>query len=56
MFLHIPTKLPAALEYYDKLFKSGLPQDPILNGLEKYKLPDGTETYIFEIQIGGDLE
>lgn len=46
----------AALEYYDKLFKSGLPQDPILNGLEKYKLPDGTETYIFEIQIGGDLE
>lgn len=43
----------AAVDYYDKLFKSGLPEDPVLNGVEKYTLPDGKEAYIFEIQIGG---
>ena len=42
-----------AVAYYDKLFKFGLPVDPVLNGVERYKLPDGDEVYIFEIEIGG---
>lgn len=44
---------PAAVAYYDRLFNSGLAVDPILNGIEKYELPNGEEVYIFEIQIGG---
>lgn len=43
-----------AVAYYDRLFKYGLPSDPILNGVERYVLPDGDEVYVFEIEIGGD--
>lgn len=44
---------PAAINYYDKMFNSGLPIDPVLNGIEKFTLPNGEEVYIFEISIGG---
>lgn len=44
----------AALDFYDRLFKYGLSVDPVLNGVEKYELPDGQEVYIFEIQVGGE--
>ena len=44
-----------AVSYYNKLFNSGLmPTDPILNGVERYELPDGSEAYVFEIEIGGE--
>ena len=43
----------AAIAYYDKLFNSGLPVEPVLDGLEKYLLPNGEEVYIFEISLGG---
>lgn len=43
----------AAVDYYNKLHKYDLPFEPILNGVEKYTLPNGQEAYIFEIQIGG---
>lgn len=42
-----------AVAYYNKLFQSGLSVDPVLNGVERYNLPDGTEVYVFEIEIGG---
>ena len=42
-----------AVTYFDKLFKADLPSDPVLNGVERYELPDGDEVYIFEIEIGG---
>lgn len=45
---------PAAVGYYDRLFNLGLPVDPVLNGIEKYELPNGEVVHIFEIQIGGD--
>lgn len=44
---------PAAIDYYDRLFHSGLYADPVLNGVEKYELPNGEEVFIFEIQVGG---
>lgn len=45
-----------AVGYYDKLFNYGLTGDPVLNGVERYILPDGDEVYIFEIEImGGGL-
>lgn len=43
-----------AVSYYNKLFNVGLPVDPVLNGVERYELPDGDEVYIFEIEIGGE--
>lgn len=44
----------AAIEFYNKLFHYGLPVDPVLNGVEKFYLPNGTdEVHIFEIEIGG---
>ena len=43
-----------AVNYYDRLFKYGLPVDPVLNGVERYTLPNGEEVYVFEIEIGGD--
>ena len=43
----------AAIAYYDKLFNSGLAYEPLLDGLEKYILPNGEEVYIFEISLGG---
>lgn len=43
-----------AVAYYDRLFKHGLPVDPVLNGVERYELPGSEEVYIFEIEIGGD--
>lgn len=43
-----------AVAYFDRLFKLGLPVDPVLNGVERYELPNGDEVYIFEIEIGGD--
>lgn len=43
----------AAISYYNKLFNSGLPVDPVLNGVEKYALPNGEEVYVFEIKVGG---
>lgn len=45
---------PAAVGYFDRLFNLGLPVDPVLNGIEKYELPNGDIVHIFEIQIGGD--
>ena len=45
----------AAIAYYDQLFLCNLPIDPVLNGIEKYMLPDGDEVYIFEIEIGERL-
>lgn len=42
-----------AVNYYNKLFKTGLLADPVLNGVERYTLPNGEEVYIFEIMIGG---
>ena len=42
-----------AVAYYNKLFQSGISVDPVLNGVERYELPDATEVYIFEIEIGG---
>lgn len=47
---------PAAIDYYDKLFNSGLYIDPVLNGVEKYKLPNGEEVFIFEISVGGSAQ
>lgn len=44
---------PAAVAYFDKLFKSGLPVDPTLNGIQVFELPNKEDVYIFEIQIGG---
>lgn len=41
-----------AVAYYNKLFQSGISVDPVLNGVERYELPDATEVYIFEIEIG----
>ena len=46
----------AAINYYNRLFNIGLNYDPVLNGVEKYALPDASEVYIFEIQIGGGAE
>lgn len=46
----------AAIGYFNKLFNSGLPVDPVLNGVEKYTLPNGEEVYIFEIKVGGAQE
>lgn len=44
----------AAVDYYNRLFHYGLPVDPVLNGIEEYTLPNGTDTVcIFEIEIGG---
>ncbi len=43
----------AAIDFYQKLFNYGLPTDPVLNGVEKYTLPDGTDVHVFEIEIGG---
>lgn len=43
-----------AVNYYDRLFEYGLPVDPVLNGVERYTLPNGEEVYVFEIEIGGD--
>lgn len=45
---------PMAISYFDSMFNSGLPVDPVLNGIEKYELPNGEEVFIFEIQIGDD--
>lgn len=45
-----------AVSYYNRLFKYGLPSDPILNGVERYILPDGEEVYVFEIEIGGGAQ
>lgn len=42
-----------AVNYFQRLFNSGLVTDPILNGVERQILPDGDEVYVFEIQIGG---
>lgn len=42
----------AAIAYFDKLFLSNLPVDPVLNGVERYTLPDGDDVYVFEIEIG----
>lgn len=44
-----------AVNYFNRLFKYGLPVDPVLNGVERYTLPNDEEVYIFEIEIGGDL-
>ena len=44
---------PAAIEYFDAMFNCGLPTDPVLNGIERYVLPQGEEVYVFEIEIGG---
>lgn len=46
---------PAAVAYYDKLFKSGLAVDPVLNGIQVFDLPNDEKVYIFEIQIGGTV-
>lgn len=44
----------AAIEYYNRLFHYGLPVDPVLNGVEKFTLPNGVdEVHVFEIEIGG---
>lgn len=42
----------AAIAYFDKLFLCNLPVDPVLNGIERYTLPDGDDVYVFEIEIG----
>lgn len=42
-----------AVAYFDRLFRHGLPVDPVLNGVERYTLPGGEEVYVFEIEIGG---
>lgn len=42
-----------AVNYFQRLFNSGLVIDPVLNGVERQTLPDGDEVYVFEIQIGG---
>lgn len=41
-----------AVSWYHMLYNSGLANDPVLNGVERYELPDGDEVYIFEIEIG----
>lgn len=46
----------AAVNYYNRLFNLGLDYDPVLNGVEKYSLPDGSEVYIFEIEVGGGVK
>ena len=48
---------PEAVAWYNKLYNSGLPTSPVLNGVERYDLPNGDEVYIFEVEIvgGGDL-
>lgn len=45
-----------AVNYYNRLFRYGLPSDPVLNGVERYTLPDGDEVYVFEIEIGGGAQ
>lgn len=47
-----------AVSYYNRFYNSGLAVDPVLNGVERYELPDGDEVYVFEIEIasGGDLQ
>lgn len=47
-----------AVSYYNRFYNSGLAVDPVLNGVERYELPDGDEVYVFEIEVasGGDLE
>lgn len=42
-----------AVGYFDRLFNYGLSGDPVLNGIERYTLPDGDEVYVFEIEITG---
>lgn len=42
----------AAVDFYNRLFHYGLPYDPVLNGVEKFFLPNGSEVFIFEIEIG----
>lgn len=42
-----------AVSYFDRLFNYGLSGDPVLNGIERYSLPDGDEVYVFEIEIAG---
>ena len=44
-----------AVGYYDRLFRAGLSSDPVLNGVERYTLPNGEEVYVFEIEIGGEF-
>lgn len=46
-----------AVSYYNRFFNSGLATDPVLNGVERYELPDGDEVYVFEIEVisGGEL-
>lgn len=44
----------AAIDFYNRLFHYDLPVDPVLNGVEKFTLPNGyDEVHIFEIEIGG---
>lgn len=43
-----------ALSYFDSLFAFQSASSPVLNGLERYTLPNGEEVYIFEIMIGGN--
>lgn len=45
-----------AVAYFDRLFRYGLPVDPVLNGVERYSLPNGEVAYVFEIEIGGAVE
>ncbi len=47
----------AAIDYYNRLFHYGLPVDPVLNGVEKFVLPNGVdEVHVFEIEIGGVMQ